>query len=88
MSHEMGWLLVMMVGLAVWAWDGHGWWSSVSVLLEDLLAIQSDLSQNVLSFSLEIGNVFLQVDQSGFHVGDRLLQPDEVWMMLVWWLWT
>ena len=60
----------------------------MSVLLEDLLAIQSDLSQNVLIFSLEIGNRLLQVDQGGFHVGDRLLQPDEFWVMLVWWVWA
>ena len=57
-------------------------------LLNDLLAIQSDLSQNVLLFGLEIGDILLQVDQSGFHVGDRLLQPDEIWVMLVWWGWT
>ena len=50
----------------------------MSVLLEDLLAIPSDLSQNVLFFSLEIGNVLLEVDQSGLHVGNRLLQPDEI----------
>ena len=60
----------------------------MSVLLEDLLAIQSDLSQNVLLFSLEIGNVLLEVDQSGFHVRNRLLQPDEVGMILVWWVWN
>ena len=57
-------------------------------MLEDLLAVQSDLSQNVLLFSLEIVNVLLQVDQSGFHVGDRLLQADEVGVMLVWWVWA
>ena len=60
----------------------------MSVLLEDVLAIQSDLSQIVLFFSLEIGNALLQVDQSGFHIGDRLLQPDEVWVMVVWWVCT
>ena len=57
-------------------------------MLEDLLAIQSDLSQNVLLFSLEIGNVFLEVDQSSLHVGNRLLQPDEVGVILVWWVWS
>ena len=60
----------------------------MSVLLEDLLAIQSDLSQNVLLFSLEIGNVLLEVDQSGLHVGNRVLQPDEVGVILVWWVWS
>ena len=59
----------------------------MSILLEDLLAIQSDLSQNVLLFSLEIGNVLLEVDQGGFHVGDRLLQLDEFRVMLVCWVW-
>ena len=57
-------------------------------MLEDLLAIQSDLSQNVLLFTLEIGNVLLEVDQSGLHVGNRLLQPDEFWVVLVWWVWS
>ena len=60
----------------------------MSGLLDDLLAIQSDLSQNVLLFSLEIGNGLLQVDQGGFHVGDRLLQADEVGVMLVCWVWA
>ena len=60
----------------------------MSVLLEDLLAVQSDLSQNVLFFSLEIGNVLLEVDQGGLHVGNRLLQPDEVRVILVWWVWS
>ena len=60
----------------------------MSVLLEDLLAVQSDLSQNVLFFSLEIGNVVLEVDQSGLHVGNRLLQPDEVRVILVRWVWS
>ena len=55
----------------------------MSVLLEDILAIQSDLSQNVLLFSLEVGNVLLEVDQGGLHVGNRLLQPDEVRVILV-----
>ena len=71
-----------------WVWDGQSWWSTVSVLLEDLLAVQSDLSQNVLLFSLEIGNVLLKVDQSGLQVGDRWLQPNEVGVILVWWVWT
>ena len=60
----------------------------MSVLLEDVLAIQSDVSQNVLLFSLEIGNVLLEVDQRGLHVGNRLLQPDEVGVILVWWVWS
>ena len=57
-------------------------------MLEDVLAIQSDLSQNVLFFSLKIGNVLLQVDQRGLQVGDRLLQPNDVGVTLVWWVWT
>ena len=60
----------------------------MSALLDNLLAVQSDLSQNVLFFSLEIGNVLLEVDQSGLHVGNRLLQPDEVGVMLVCWVWA
>jgi hypothetical protein len=51
----------------------------VSGLLQEVLAVQSDLSQNVLLLNLKVGNALLQGQHGCLQIGNSLLQLEEGW---------